>query len=122
MGGAVRPPQTKDEALELCTESTLNLIASFQHAVIGDLMKKTFGAAERLGAGRILVTGGVAANRELRERFSQEAAQRGLEISFPTKALSTDNAAMIAAAAWPRFEAGVFAPADLSADPALKLA
>ncbi|MFZ0306299.1 MAG: tRNA (adenosine(37)-N6)-threonylcarbamoyltransferase complex transferase subunit TsaD [Terracidiphilus sp.] len=122
MGGAVKLPQTKDEALALCTESTLNLIASFQHAVIGDLMKKTFGAAERLGAGRILVTGGVAANRELRERFSQEAAQRGLEISFPTKALSTDNAAMIAAAAWPRFEAGEFAPADLSGDPALKLA
>jgi N6-L-threonylcarbamoyladenine synthase len=115
-------PQTKDEALALCTQTTLDLIASFQHAVIGDLMKKTFGAAERLGAGRILVTGGVAANRELRERFSHEAATRGLEISFPTRALSTDNAAMIAAAAWPRFKAGESAPADLSADPALKLA
>jgi N6-L-threonylcarbamoyladenine synthase len=120
--GAVKPAQTKDEALGLCTQGTLDLIASFQHAVIGDLMKKTFGAAERLGAGRILVTGGVAANRELRERFSHEAGTRGLEISFPTKELSTDNAAMIAAAAWPRFEAGEFAPADLSADPALKLA
>jgi N6-L-threonylcarbamoyladenine synthase len=120
-GGVVKPPQTKEEALTLCTESTLNLIASFQHAVIGDLMKKTFGAAERLGAGRILVTGGVAANRELRDRFSHEAMTRGLEISFPTKTLSTDNAAMIAAAAWPRFEASEFAPADLSADPSLKL-
>jgi len=121
-GGAVRLPQSKDEALALCTQTTLDLIASFQHAVVGDLMKKTFGAAERLGAMRILVTGGVAANRELRERLSQEAGARGLEISFPTKALSTDNAAMIAAAAWPRFEAGEFAAADLSGDPALKLA
>jgi N6-L-threonylcarbamoyladenine synthase len=120
--GAAKLPQTKDEALALCTESTLDLIASFQHAVIGDLMKKTFGAAERLGAARILVTGGVAANRELRERFGDEAEARGLEIRFPTKMLSTDNAAMIAAAAWPRFEAGEFAAADLSADPALKLA
>jgi len=120
--GVARPPQTKDEALALCTQVTLDLIASFQHAVIGDLMKKTFGAAERLGANRILVTGGVAANRELRERFSQEAAARRLAISFPTKTLSTDNAAMIAAAAWPRYEASQFAPADLSADPALRLA
>jgi N6-L-threonylcarbamoyladenine synthase len=118
----VKVPKTKDEALALCSEGTLDLIASFQHAVIGDLMKKTFGAAERLEAGRILVTGGVAANRELRERFSNEAGTRGLEIAFPTKALSTDNAAMIAAAAWPRFEAGEFAPADLSGDPALRLA
>ncbi|HUB51449.1 MAG TPA: tRNA (adenosine(37)-N6)-threonylcarbamoyltransferase complex transferase subunit TsaD [Terracidiphilus sp.] len=121
-GVVVPPPQTKEDALALCTQKTLDLIASFQHAVIGDLMRKTFGAAERLGAARILVTGGVAANRELRERFSDEAAKRGLEISFPTKALSTDNAAMIAAAAWPRFVAGEIAPAELSADPSLKLA
>jgi N6-L-threonylcarbamoyladenine synthase len=119
---AAKPAQTKDQALGLCTQGTLDLIASFQHAVVGDLMKKTFGAAEQLGASRILVTGGVAANRELRERFGDEAGKRGLEISFPTKALSTDNAAMIAAAAWPRFEANEFAPADLSGDPALKLA
>ncbi|MGB0065339.1 MAG: tRNA (adenosine(37)-N6)-threonylcarbamoyltransferase complex transferase subunit TsaD, partial [Terracidiphilus sp.] len=59
------PPQTREEALTLCPQTTLDLIASFQHAVIGDLMKKTFAAAERLGARRILVTGGVAANREL---------------------------------------------------------
>ena len=97
-----RPPQTREEALALCPQPTLDLIASFQHAVIGDLMKKTFAAAESLGAARILVTGGVAANRELRARFTAEAARRGLHVAFPTLALSTDNAAMIAAAAWPR--------------------
>jgi len=116
-----RPPQTREEALALCPQPTLDLIASFQHAVIGDLMKKTFAAAESLGARRILVTGGVAANRELRERFTREAAARGVRISFPTLALSTDNAAMIAAAAWPRLLAKDFAPAELSADPSLTL-
>ena len=70
-------------------------------------MKKTFAAAESLGATRILITGGVAANRELRERFTAEAARRGLHVAFPTLALSTDNAAMIAAAAWPRLLARI---------------
>src|SRR5580704_14899846 len=116
-----RPPQTREEALALCPQPTLDLIASFQHAVIGDLMKKTFAAAESLGARRILVTGGVAANRELRERFTREGGARGVRISFPTLALSTDNAAMIAAAAWPRLLAKDFAPAELSADPSLVL-
>ncbi len=114
-------PQSREDALALCPPSTLDLIASFQHAVVGDLMKKTFAAAESLGAARILVTGGVAANRELRTRFTAEAQRRGLRIAFPTMALSTDNAAMIAAAAWPRLQAGEFAPADLTADPSLAL-
>jgi N6-L-threonylcarbamoyladenine synthase len=116
-----RPPQNREDALALCPQPTLDLIASFQHAVIGDLMKKTFAAAESLGAVRILVTGGVAANRELRKRFTTEAARRGLRIAFPTLALSTDNAAMIATAAWPRFLAQEFASPDLTADPSLSL-
>jgi N6-L-threonylcarbamoyladenine synthase len=116
-----RPPQTREDALALCPQPTLDLIASFQHAVVGDLMKKTFAAAESLDATRILVTGGVAANGELRARFISEADRRGLTIAFPTLALSTDNAAMIAAAAWPRFVAGEFAPAELSAVPSLTL-
>ena len=112
---------TVEQALATCDNLTLDLIASFQHAVVGDLMKKTFAAAEALGAARILITGGVAANRELRARFTTEAARRGLQVAFPTLALSTDNAAMIAAAAWPRFQAGEFAPVDLTADPSLAL-
>ncbi len=112
---------TVEDALAHCDQLTLDLIASFQHAVVGDLMKKTFAAAESLGATRIQVTGGVAANRELRLRFNAEAARRNLRLSFPTLALSTDNAAMIAAAAWPRLQARQFAPADLSADPSLAL-
>ena len=116
-----RPPQTKEEALALCPQQVLDLAASFQCAVVGDLMKKTFAAAESLGARRILITGGVAANRELRARFSYEAARRGLCVAFPTLALSTDNAAMIAAAAWPRFQAGEFAADSLSGNPSLAL-
>jgi N6-L-threonylcarbamoyladenine synthase len=115
------PPKSKEEALALCPQPTLDLIASFQHAVVGDLMRKTFAAQETLGARRILVTGGVAANRELRARFTAEAARRALTVSFPTLALSTDNAAMIAAAAWPGFLAKDFAASDLSADPSLAL-
>jgi N6-L-threonylcarbamoyladenine synthase len=115
------PPQTKEEALTLCPQQILDLVASFQCAVVGDLMKKTFAAAECLGARRILVTGGVAANRELRARFAAEAVGRGLRIAFPTLVLSTDNAAMIAAAAWPRFQAGEFAEGSLSGDPSLVL-
>ena len=112
---------TIEDALAQCEPQTLDLIASFQHAVVGDLVKKTFAAAESLGVRRILVTGGVAANRELRTRFTAEAARRNVSVSFPTLALSTDNAAMIAAAAWPRFIAKEFAPPELSANPSLAL-
>jgi N6-L-threonylcarbamoyladenine synthase len=110
-----------EAALATCDPQTLDLIASFQHAVVGDLLKKTFAAQESLGVPRILVTGGVAANSELRARFTAEAARRNLHVAFPTLALSTDNAAMIAAAAWPRLQAGEFAPTSLSADPSLAL-
>jgi N6-L-threonylcarbamoyladenine synthase len=89
--------------------------------VVEDLKRKTFQAAEALGAESILVSGGVAANRELRERFTAEAQKRGMPIAFPSVALSTDNAAMIAAAAWPKFQAGNFAPLDLTADASLSL-
>ena len=112
---------TVDDALATCDPITLDLIASFQHAVVGDLMKKTFAAAESLGVARILVTGGVAANRELRARFTTEAVRHGVSVAFPTLALSTDNAAMIAAAAWPRFLAGDFAESSLTGDPSLAL-
>jgi N6-L-threonylcarbamoyladenine synthase len=112
---------TLDDVLPLCDRKTLDLIASFQSAVVGDLKRKTFQAAEELGAHSILVSGGVAANRELRVRFTAEAAERGLPIAFPSMALSTDNAAMIAAAAWPKLLAGEQAPDRLSADPQLAL-
>ena len=112
---------TWEDARALCDQRTLNLIASFQHAVVGDLLRKTFAAAEAVDAASVLVTGGVAANRELLVRFTAEAAERAIPVAFPTLALATDNAAMIAAAAWPRFQSGTFAGWGLEADPRLAL-
>ncbi len=117
---ALAQPKPSD-ALALCDTKTLGLIASFQRAVVDDLKRKTFQAAQALGADNILVSGGVAANRELRVRFTGEAAMRGMSVAFPSLALSTDNAAMIAAAAWPKWSAGQFAPRELSAQPSLAL-
>ena len=109
------------EALTHLDHQALDLIASFQHAVVGNLLRQTFAAAEAYGARGILVSGGVAANSELRRRFQSEATRRGLPVAFPSFALSTDNAAMIAAAAWPKFLTQNFAPEDLTATPQLRL-
>ena len=112
---------TAQDALPLCDAETLGLIASFQRAVIDDLLRKTLAASESFHARSLIVSGGVAANQELRRRFTHEAQQHKLPLAFPSIALSTDNAAMIAAAAWPRFAAGDFASPALNADPSLKL-
>ena len=100
---------------------TLDLVASFQFAVVGNLMRQTFAAAEVFGVRGIVVSGGVAANSELRRRFAEEGARRGLAVAFPSVSMSTDNAAMIAAAAWPKFVAEEFAGDGLVAVPQLKL-
>ena len=112
----------KSEAIrKLCDQQTLDLIASFQYAVVGNLQRQTFAAAKALGARSIVVSGGVAANTELRRRLQAEADRRNLPVAFPSLALSTDNAAMIAAAAWPRYLAHDLAPESMSAAPQLKL-
>ncbi len=102
-------------------QRTVDLLASFQGAVVGVLLRQSFRAAEHFGARGVLVSGGVAANSELRRRFAAEAGRRGLPIAFPTMAMSTDNAAMIAAAAWPRLLAGDVAGGELTASPQLRL-
>ena len=106
------------EALRaLSTAPTLDLIASFQHSVVEDLLKRTLAAAEQFASNSVLVSGGVAANSQLRRRFEEEAAKRGFEVFFPSRPLSTDNAAMIAAAAFGKFAAGERADATLNAMP-----
>ncbi len=117
----LRAAEALHEMPEVFDAQTLDLIASFQYAVVGNLLKQTFAAAEAYAARGIIVSGGVAANSELRQRFTAEADRRGLPVAFPTIALSTDNAAMIAAAAWGKFCAGEFAGDDLVAVPGLKL-
>jgi N6-L-threonylcarbamoyladenine synthase len=112
---------TRVQVLEACDPQTLDLAASFQRAMVNDLLSKTLLAAEVYGAATLLVTGGVAANSELRSTFQDAPAKQGLPVYFPSRKLSTDNAAMIAAAAYPRFLAGEFAEPELSADAGLRL-
>jgi N6-L-threonylcarbamoyladenine synthase len=69
----------------------------------------------------LLVTGGVAANNELRSSFEREGAQEGIPVFFPSRSLSTDNAAMIAAAAYPKFLANDLAAMDFSVEASLAL-
>ena len=89
--------------------------------MVNDLISKTLAATREYNVSTLLVTGGVAANTELRSSFEREARSEGLAVYFPSRQLSTDNAAMIAAAAYPRFLAGEFADPELSADAALRL-
>ncbi len=100
---------------------TLDLVASFQRALVSDLVMKTLAAARACNAATLFVTGGVAANNELRQRFEQDAAMEGLPVYFPSRPLSTDNAAMIAAAAYPKFLAREFAAMDFSAEAGMAL-
>ena len=104
-----------------CDRQTLDLVASFQRAVVDDLINKTLLAAREHNVATLFVTGGVAANSELRKTFESRAAEEGVPVFFPSRKLSTDNAAMIAAAAYPRLLAGEAADAELSADAALRL-
>jgi N6-L-threonylcarbamoyladenine synthase len=116
-----RGEKTFDQLLPLCDAQTLALVREFQRAVVRDLVDRTIAAAESVSAESILVSGGVAANSELRANFEKRAASAGIPLFFPSRALSTDNAAMIAAAAYPRFRAGHFATNALEPDPALPL-
>ncbi len=117
---AIEKPQLEDY-LRHCDRKTLNLVASFQRALVGDLVTKTLAAARACGVATLFVTGGVAANNELRQRFEQDAAMEGLPVYFPSRPLSTDNAAMIAAAAYPKFLARDFAAMDFSAEAGMAL-
>ena len=117
---AIEKPGWSDY-LSHCDGQVLDLVASFQHTMVDDLISKTLAAARAYRASTLLVSGGVAANSELRQRFEQEAAEQGLRAYFPSLPLATDNAAMIAAAAYPRFLAGKFAAADFSAEAGMVL-
>ena len=110
-----------EDYLAHCDQHTLDLVASFQRAMVGDLVAKTLAAAREHEIATLFVTGGVAANNELRQTFEQEAARDGLAVYFPSRPLSTDNAAMIAAAAYPKFLAKDFAAMDFSAEAGLAL-
>jgi N6-L-threonylcarbamoyladenine synthase len=110
-----------EDYLAHCDKLTLDLVASFQRSIVEDLVGKTLSAARAYDVATLFVTGGVAANQELRQTFEREGAKEGLPVYFPSRPLSTDNAAMIAAAAYPKFLAKDFAPMDFSAEAGLAL-
>jgi N6-L-threonylcarbamoyladenine synthase len=112
---------TADDYRANSNQATLDLLASFQEAVVQDLAGKTLRAAEAFRVQSIIVTGGVAANARLRAEFQRRSAREGLQAFFPSRKLSTDNAAMIAAAAYPKFLAGDFADPHFCAEASLVL-
>jgi len=112
---------TIEDYLAHCDKKILGLVASFQRAMVEDLVGKTLAAARAHDVATLFVTGGVAANNELRKTFEQRGAEDGLPVYFPSRPLSTDNAAMIAAAAYAKFIARDFAALDFSAEASLQL-
>ncbi|HMD84751.1 MAG TPA: tRNA (adenosine(37)-N6)-threonylcarbamoyltransferase complex transferase subunit TsaD [Terriglobia bacterium] len=104
---------TLDDLRGHCSQATIDLIASFQHAVVQDLVERTLAAAEDSRVDNIFISGGVACNSLLRQRFTDRS--RGFHVFFPSPALSTDNAAMIAAAGYYKLLAGERAGVSLTA-------
>jgi N6-L-threonylcarbamoyladenine synthase len=109
-----------DEWLAATPPATLDLLASFQHAVITELLTRAAASAAEIDARCVIVSGGVACNAGLRE--AARSADLPYPVYFPSPGLSTDNAAMIAAAAFPKLERGEFAGFELAAQAGLTLA
>ncbi|MCL5005548.1 MAG: tRNA (adenosine(37)-N6)-threonylcarbamoyltransferase complex transferase subunit TsaD [Acidobacteria bacterium] len=98
-----------------CSQATLDMVASFQEAAITDLVQRTIAAALETKVNTIFVSGGVACNSLLRQRFSQAAQEHNFGVFFPSPTLSTDNAAMIAAAGYYKLVRGEQADHSLTA-------
>jgi N6-L-threonylcarbamoyladenine synthase len=92
-----------------------DIVASFQKAVVDILVRKTMFAAQSKNVSAVTLTGGVAANSELRQAMSEAGEQRNIKVYFPSRVLCTDNAAMIAGIAYHKYQAGERAGLDLNA-------
>jgi N6-L-threonylcarbamoyladenine synthase len=101
--------------------ATADVAASFQEAVVDVLVAKTRRAAAETGAAGICIGGGVAANSRLRERILDACISDGLHPFLPSRAMCTDNAAMIAAAGWWRLQSDGPTALDCGAYPNLRL-
>jgi N6-L-threonylcarbamoyladenine synthase len=113
------PAPSIDQWLAVTPQATRDLIASFQHTVIEELLRRALASADQISAESIIVSGGVACNAGLR---AAAARYPGYRFLFPSAGLSTDNAAMIAAAAFPKLERRELAGFDLRAQANLVLA
>ncbi len=102
--------------------STADVAASFRQAVVDVLVTRAMGAADEIGATAVCLAGGVAANALLRRRTEEACAAAGIGAFLPSRALCTDNAAMVAAAGWWRLHHGGASDLSLGADPNLRLA
>jgi N6-L-threonylcarbamoyladenine synthase len=100
----------------------LDLCASFQESVVNMLWSTTLKAVQLLHPKSIMLSGGVAANSRLRESFSKRTGEEGLKFYYPKPILTTDNAAMIAAAGSAKLMRGETSPIDVNADPNMRLA
>ena len=109
-----------EDWLRVTPRATLDLLASFQRTVIEELLRRATASAEQIGARTLIISGGVACNAGL--RAAAWNAHLPYPILFPTPGLSTDNAAMIAAAAFPKFRQGYFDDFGLRAQANLALA
>ena len=98
-----------------------DLAASFQEAVVDVLIDKARRAAREVGAKGLCLGGGVAANSRLREKMLDVCVEDGFRAFLPSRSMCTDNAAMVAAAAWWRLEADGPSSLSVGADPSLRL-
>jgi N6-L-threonylcarbamoyladenine synthase len=117
---ASHPAPDLNDWLDLTPQATLDMLASFQYTVIEELLRRALRSAEEIGARSLIISGGVSCNSGLR---TAAGAQRlSYPVYVPAAGLSTDNAAMIAAAAIPKLARGEFAGATLRANANLALA
>jgi N6-L-threonylcarbamoyladenine synthase len=117
----VRQRQSELGAEQLPQDEINDLAASFQRRVVETLIEKAFAAARWHGAKSIGIAGGVSANSRLRKEALAKSERSEIPVYIPRLALSTDNAAMIAAAGLRQLAANKLAPADLNAAASLPL-
>jgi len=100
---------------ELPNELVCDIVSSFQEAVVDVLVRKTLQAAKDQGVKRVVLSGGVAANRVLRQRIEEEASEQKIQVYLPSPAFCTDNAAMVGVVGFEYLRKGIRSPLSLNA-------